>query len=1392
MQVVAADGTGERDWDVAGDPTTLTVGEVAAAVGVPVVDGHVVVDGRSVAAADRAVGRLPRGARIGPPAARLEPPGSGEPSPPVGGDLAGLHHVGGLGAGASLTVASGRYAVGRAPAGRPAGLGWGLVGRLATVLVIDAGGSDRVVALPGAVLLVVVGTPSVRRPSAPDERGLVPLHRSPLPAAASPIDPPAPPEPSAAPPAPGPLSWFGLVAPVPIALGAAVVVSPRYALLGLAGPVLGLGRWAEARLRHRRRLRRHHAAAATGRDAHAARVLAASEAEALRRWSVAPDPARLAAAANHAAPPIWHRRAADVDALLLVVAAGRLPWPAAAGTGGRATTGPVGAVGPVPITVPLLQRRAAGVTGPPAAARAVARWLVLQAALLHGPADLALALVLHDDALDAWDAAKWLPHVLDGDGLPRVATGSDRARSLLAALGDELPDQHRSAAPAAPGRPDARRLGLVVTDGTDIARSRSLRELVLRPGTPVRAIVVARTVDELPAWCDVVLDVAADGSAQLTGHDDVTEPVLATGVSAVFAGEVARRLGRLHDPEATGGTGVPHVVGLVALLGVHDVLHDPGRLTDRIARRWDSARGGLAAPVGIGATGPFLLDLVADGPHALVAGTTGAGKSELLRTWIASLAASASPDDLNLVLVDFKGGGAFDACADLPHTVAVVTDLDAHLAARALRCLRAEVRHREGLLRHAGCADLVQYAASAPPAPLPRLVVIIDEFATLAAELPDFLGSIVDIAQRGRSLGLHLVLATQRPSGVLDSKVRANTNLRIALRVQDDGDSLDVIGTVDAARLSRRTPGRAFGRLGAGDVTPFQVALVSTITPLPLRPGKVTARPFALHEPPAREATDHDPEPGSHGSDLATLSRATRAAAAHRGCRPPRVPWPPPLPDRVDACILWGSAAHQRGAAILGLADEPDHQRQIPWWWRAEAGNLLVLGAQPTDTARTLLTLAVGLAHAHDPDDLHLYVIDGGSGALAPLARLPHCGAYTVGGDSGGVGRTLQVLDDLLTRRRTLVRQQRPDRSPAGPPLDSASQPLVVLVVENAGAVLDALEADDDRRAPGLVASLLRDGAALGLALVLSVPHERALPGRLTALVPQRLALRLADPASYLALGLALRDVPSTSGLRAVSVPDGTEVHVAQLDDPDGTIETVALAHRGAPRARPPDPVPILGPQVRSITIAEPVGRMTDDHWSLPVAATPAFRPACLELPAGVHALVSGPPGSGRSTALVAAAIAGLAAASGGLHLVVVAPRRSATAHAPGLPPAVDDAAGLAHALARADHDRCLVLVDDAELVPADLAQVLARCAAASDDGRRLVVAGRPDFLRSPGGWTAPLRAGRTGIALLPAPGDGDVFRTSFPARFGLIPSPGRGFVVSLGTPLLAQVLLPG
>ena len=226
------------------------------------------------------------------------------------------------------------------------------------------------------------------------------------------------------------------------------------------------------------------------------------------------------------------------------------------------------------------------------------------------------------------------------------------------------------------------------------------------------------------------------------------------------------------------------------------------------------------------------IDLVRDGPHALVAGTTGSGKSELLRTMVASIAADAGPDDVTFVLIDYKGGATFDACRDLPHTVGVVTDLDERLAARAIRSLDAEIRRRERALRDAGAVDLADYRRAPRRdgrAPLPRLVVVIDEFAALAVELPTFLSSLVGVAQRGRSLGIHLVLATQRPAGVVSDDIRANTNLRIALRLNDRHDAIDVVGSAAPAALPRSLPGRAVLRLGPEELVTFQTATSSAI-----------------------------------------------------------------------------------------------------------------------------------------------------------------------------------------------------------------------------------------------------------------------------------------------------------------------------------------------------------------------------------------------------------------------------------------------------------------------------------------------------------------------------------------------------------------------------------
>jgi DNA segregation ATPase FtsK/SpoIIIE, S-DNA-T family len=320
-------------------------------------------------------------------------------------------------------------------------------------------------------------------------------------------------------------------------------------------------------------------------------------------------------------------------------------------------------------------------------------------------------------------------------------------------------------------------------------------------------------------------------------------------------------------------------------------------------------RPGLSAPIGMAPDGVVELDLVADGPHAVVAGTTGAGKSELLVTWILGMAAGRSPAEIAFVLVDFKGGAAFAPLAGLPHVLGTLSDLDDRLARRAIESLRAEVLRRERTLAAAG----VRAIDELPPGELARLVVVVDEFAALLAERSELHALFADLAARGRSLGVHLILCTQRPAGVVRDAVLANIAVRIALRVADRADSIGLIGDESAARLPASPRGRAVILDGSGTRRTVQIALAAS-------------------------------------SDVAQIARTTPETTAHR-------PWCDPLPSFVRHSDL------PPGSGIpFGLADLPGEQRQPVAELRKRHGHLLVLGAAGSGVSTALAAVAAGAA----------------------------------------------------------------------------------------------------------------------------------------------------------------------------------------------------------------------------------------------------------------------------------------------------------------------------------------------------------------------------------------------------------------------------------------------
>jgi S-DNA-T family DNA segregation ATPase FtsK/SpoIIIE len=1326
---------------------------------------------------------------------------------------------------AQLTVGSGPTDVTIADLGSHNGT-W--VGGLPVVKPIALAVPSDVVRL-GALELELRPAQDADRPVAVDPvrhanaAGTMPFNRPPRPA-------PAPPPPEIAPPAPPrtghgkvPLSLIAILTPLIFAgVMFAVMRSPQFLMFGLLTPAMGIGNAIDAKRRGRRSDRGEAERFRRELGEFRTRLASLADDERRRMRAAYPDPAEVMRRVALPSTTLWERRPGHPDFLRLRAGVGGVPWspPVAQAWPGTEPPDELAAalaeselLDDAPVPVALAAGGVVGVVGDRGAALAVARSLLCQAAALHGPADLPVMILSSAAAAPAWDWAKWLPHTRDAGGVGRMLSHDPElsARLVEAHLRPAGGRDRADRSEPAPG-PTV----LVVVDDESLTEGRKAptRSLLRGEGGPVAGVVIASTVDRLPAVCTTVIEMTdPDGRADLTLPQQGRRIAgfLAAGMADDAARDCARSLARFEDPELdVAGAGLPASIRLLPLLDLEDCT------PDAVLGRWKA--GGIdpppAAPIGVAEDGVFGVDFVADGPHGLVGGTTGAGKSELLRTLVAGLAASVDPDHLTFVLVDFKGGSAFDECARLPHTVGMVTDLDQHLAERALRCLEAELRHRERVLRDAGAVDLPDYLRKGLPEALPRLLVIIDEFATLKAELPEFIDALVGVAQRGRSLGVHLLLATQRPQGAISDNIRANTNLRIALRVQERTDSTDVIDVPDAAGIPRTAPGRAYVRLGPGEVVAIQTALSTgsrreaALAPVDVAPFVYGPAPRAASAPPPPGLGAHPITGGRAGAgggdeshtDLSVLVAVIREAFARSGRPQPRRPWPDPLPGDVDLDRLIDRALEDAAGPSrppdlvpLGLADDPDAQAQYPMGWSPGDGNLIVYGIGGSGTTTTLSSLALSLARLHAADDVHLYALDFGAGELGALAPLPHVGAVIMANERERQTRLVRHLRSELDRRRQL----------GGAAL--RDEPRIVTLVDG----WSAFAAEYNDLAGSAVfdafARVFADGPELRMYTVVAADRATAVPSQLASLVRQRLALRLADAHDYAGFGVRSTAVPEMVPGRALLAGTGQVVQVAR---PGGgpaaaaaraaaAIPAVAPTAAPAAAARRPDPIASLATVVRLADLAAPA-RLDDRPWSLPIGvAERTLSAAGLVVYEGEHALVTGPARSGKSTTLLTVAGACWAARADACVIAVVGPRSPLAGEpsidevvAPAaigerLMPLVDRAAGAGRL--------ALVLVDDAESVD-DAGGVLERLSTSDLPGLLFVAAGRNDGIRTGySHWTRPLRRSKLGVLLRPDVDlDGDILGASLPRRAPVAMVPGRGYVVNSGEAELIQVALPG
>jgi DNA segregation ATPase FtsK/SpoIIIE, S-DNA-T family len=758
---------------------------------------------------------------------------------------------------------------------------------------------------------------------------------------------------------------------------------------------------------------------------------------------------------------LWERRPTDDD--FLTVRVGRGPVPLAAPVRLDTAPGPLVEHDPellraaedlvrraawlpaAPVVVPLRRLGVLALTGPPERARALARAILCELAAFHGPGDLRI--LAHPAASPAWRWLESLPHARDPD--------TDADRPHLVAVLDMTGPPPRPAAVEELLEPAAADGATVLWLAGDTA------------GEPSELSLRVRIDDQ--GWA--TLQETGPGGRLVTG-------VLADRAAPAYGETVARRLAplRLDRPRAAPARGGP--VRLRDLLGASTGAVGPGGLPPLDRSRL------LQVPVGAGpGRKPLVLDLkeAAEGgigPHGLVVGATGSGKSELLRTIVAGLAATHPPDQLAFALVDFKGGAAFAELAPLPQVAGLITNLqgpDGSMVDRALAALQGELARRQRLLhRNGNQPDLRSYAARSASdprlEPLPNLLIVVDEFGELLAARPEFLDLFGAIGRVGRSLGMHLLLASQRLDEGRLRGLDSHLRYRICLRTFSAAESTAVLGTPDAYHLPP-APGSALLKVDAAPPVLFSAAVVS--------------------------------------SDTAALVDRLRGAG-----RPAHQVWLPPLAAAIGLGPLLRSVERGRLQVPVGMVDRPLEQEQGPLVLdlSGAAGHLAVVGAPRTGKSTLLCALVAALAATHPPDEAQVYAVDLGGGLLHRLGDLPHVGAVCGPREAERVRRLVRELRAVVAERGRRFRDLGVDSMASWHALRRAGLDLggygeVFLLVDNWGALvreLPDLEAE--------IAELAAVGLHYGVHLVLAGNRWADLRPSLRENLGGRLELRLNDP----------------------------------------------------------------------------------------------------------------------------------------------------------------------------------------------------------------------------------------------------------------------------------------
>ncbi|MBQ0984364.1 type VII secretion protein EccCa [Streptomyces sp. F63] len=803
----------------------------------------------------------------------------------------------------------------------------------------------------------------------------------------------------------------------------------------------------------------------------------------------------------------------------------------------------------LPIAVSLRAFYQLTVSGEPESVRSATRSMLASLASLHSPEDLLIAVAAGPEEAGHWEWAKWLPHVQapgpgDGAGSRRlITTDAHDLQDLLASRLDGRPRFQGAGHPLL-DRPHI----VVVLDGRSVPPTSPLAAAEGLQGVTVIEVAPGEAGG---ARGGLSMVVHKDSLRLESGHGQVYD-----GEPDTMSPEAAEALARQLAPlrVATGGDDEEP---LLANLEFTDLLNLGDAASVDVARTWRprSQSERLRVPIGVGEDGtPVMLDLKEAaqegmGPHGLCVGATGSGKSELLRTLVLGLAVTHSSETLNFVLADFKGGATFAGMSRMPHVAAVITNLadDLTLVDRMGDSIRGELNRRQEMLRDAGnYANIHDYekarAAGAALQPIPSLVLVIDEFSELLTAKPDFIEMFVQIGRIGRSLGVHLLLASQRLEEGRLRGLETYLSYRVGLRTFSAAESRAALGVPDAYQLPN-VPGSGYLKFGTDEMVRFKAAYVSGVYraashrtsapggPLPVdrRPALFTAAPVPVRyaEP---EAAPRVPEPRAPEDDALadTVLDVIVRRLEGRGAEAHQV-WLPPLdnPPSLDDLLPGLTGVPGRGltrpdfdggrlVVPVGVVDKPYEQRRDTLYrdFSGAAGHMQIIGGPQSGKSTLLRTLVAGFALTHTPQEVQLYGLDFGGGGLSSVAGLPHVGGVASRLDPERVRRTVAEVYGILSRREEYFRGAGIDsiatyrRLRARGDISVTEQPWgdVFLLIDGWGNFRSDYEGLE-----GAVLDIAARGLGYGIHLVITASRSMEVRAHLKDHLMNRLELRLGD-----------------------------------------------------------------------------------------------------------------------------------------------------------------------------------------------------------------------------------------------------------------------------------------